>query len=545
MFGRKNISTVIFFVFLFYFQNVFCEQNIELISAKQDAQSDANSYFSYLKASYQHRMGKPNKSLRSFEEIFSQDKINDDAFDGFIRLLFDINQFGKIVNIREKKLKGNSFKDNLDIQLIFALSYLNLTIMNKAENLFLELNEKYPDNVQVAYYAAISYIKSRKLQKALNFINKCISRLAFRSKHFLFHFLASKIYMSMGMRKKALNAIKNSLSLYSEFGRGWLLKALLEEQQGKINEAISGYKNFLGIVGRDLAVEKQLVYLLFRSKRFKEAAETLGKMKLDSPAYYFDLALIEWEGKNYKSALENINRSFKKLPDFKRAKLLKIEILFALNKKQEVLDFLQDWLKNSPRDNFVIHTLLLLKRVGITTNSIIKVFETIAKKAKKSIGILSVLADLYLEQTNFKKVLYYSNKLLSLVQDNGLKSKIFFQIGYVYFITEQKIKVEKTLKKAMKYKPTYPSVYNLLAYYYAQNDKKLQEALRLSELALKSDPDCYYYLDTKGFILLKLKEYEKAIKFLQKALNLSKSQTGIDDEIIGKHLHLARKALNI
>lgn len=539
---KKGIKKLLIFtLFLTFIFNSCCfcaDDGIELVSTQKDLTENAKNYFSYLKASYQ-RHSDPKKSLRSFEQFFSQQKNTPEAYIGFIKLLFDINQFNKIIQIKETKLKEDDFNGNLEIQTIFALSYLNLNKFTQAENLFSKLLKEYPNDVQVAYYNVVAYIKANQLKKALDAINQAVKKLAFRSKHFLFYFLASKIYLATGLKDKALDSINKSLELYSDFGKGWLLKALLEEQLGQINNAISGYKNFLNIVGKDLTVEKQLVQLLFRNKRFKEAADILKKMKLNTAPYYFDLALIEWEGKNLKSALENVNKALKKLSNFKRARLLKVEILIAANKKDEALKFLQGCLQKYPEDNSIIHTMILLKRAGIQSVQLINVFENILKKNKNNKPIISALADLYMEKEDYKNSLNYTEKLLSLVKENVLKSKILFQIGYIYFMTGQKNKVEKTLKKAMSFKPTYPSVYNLLAYFYAENNKNLNEALNLIELALKVDPNCFYYLDTKGVVLLKLEKKDLAIEVFTKALEYSKAKTGNEDGIIKKHLNLA------
>lgn len=129
---------------------------------------------------------------------------------------------------------------------------------------------------------------------------------------------------------------------------------------------------------------------------------------------------------------------------------------------------------------------------------------------------------------------------MKVAKDDELKSKLLFQIGYIYFVTDNQEKIEPILKEAMKYKPTYPSVYNLLAYFYAKNDKNLKEALELCEQALKSDPNCYYYLDTKGYVLLKLGNVKQAMEFFEKALSLSLATMGQQDKVVLDHLKEAK-----
>ncbi|MBD3231633.1 tetratricopeptide repeat protein [Candidatus Dependentiae bacterium] len=516
--------------------NTYEDNGFELIWADKNLHPSAKNYFLYLKSTYQHLNGQLLKSLQSFEKLFSMEKPKY-AHEGFIRLLYDLNQFEKI-NKLDKNIK-EYFDDNLDIQLIFAESLLNLNQDEQAERLYKKLAQKYPDNEKIAYYSAVSYLKNNKLDKALNFIKSCLNRPSLKSKHFLFHFLASKVHLYKKDIYNAMISIKKSLQLYPEFEKGWLLKALLEEQQGRINEAISGYKKFLDITGEDTAVEKQLIQLLFNSGRFKEAGDILQKMEIDTPEYYCDLALIKWKSNEYKSALENVNKAIEKFPNFIKAKLLKIEILISQNNKKKALQFVQNWLKENPSSLSVIRILIMLRKGGVETTTIINTLEEILSKNQNNKTILAVLADLYLEEKNFDAVLNYCNKLLEKTQDPILQSKLLFQMSYVAFMKGEGDQLEKYLNQAFEKNIIYPSSYNLLAYHYAQNNKKLHEAIRLINIALKKEPKNYYFLDTKGYIYLKMGKIKEAISLFKQAISFAEN-----DEIIQNHLNIAQSLEN-
>ena len=525
---KKNIKLLLMFLFV-CFGNVF---GFKMQSSDETLGDEAKNYFLVLKRDYLHYKGTPAKTL---EALKTHEMINGPAQskEGLIRILFDINQFDKIAKLFDET-KG-AFDNDLEIQLIFAQSFLNLSQDEKAESIFKKMSEKFPDNEQVAYYTAVSYIKNNQIDKALNFINQCIEKQGLRNKHFLFYFLKSKIYSQLGMNKEALEFIEKSLDLFPRFDKGWLLKALLEEQLGRVNDAIKGYKSFLDLVGRDAAVEKQLVHLLFSQQRFGEAADVLRGMEVDSPEYFFDLALIDFKAGKQNLALESIEKALQKFPDFRKARLLKVEILLSQNQKEKALDFMKDWIIKDAHDNAVIRILILLRRSGVSIDSIIKVLEGVVQKNGDDVGILSVLADLYLEKDDYNKVLEYCKKLFAAVKSGELKSKILFQTAYIYFVTNEEVQMVRVLKEAIKYNPVYPSAYNLLAYHYAQNDKNLNDALKLADFALKTEPNCYYYIDTKGFVLFKMGKIKEAEELFARALQLSP-----DDKVIGEHLELAK-----
>lgn len=517
-------------LFVFNF-TLTAKRNIEIAPAQENWGKEAGNYFTYLKGSVDYMTGDFDNALLEFEKL--EKKENSAYFyDRFIRFLFLTNQFDRIANL-DQKIK-NSFKDNLEIQRMFAQSYFYLGRGAKADLFLDKLTKQYPDDLQLSYFRAVSFIKRKQLDKALTYIQKCIKNPDLQEKHFLFYFLASKVYLQKNETEKSLKFINKSLELYPNFERGWLLKALLEEQQGKIKQAISGYKRFLDIAGQDESVEKQLVRLLFTEKRFDEAAKVLEQIKSKTPSQTFDLALIEWRSKKPKQALEKLEKLIKNFPDFKQAKFLKIEILVSTGKRKKAVNLIQDWLLANPNDTATLRVLLLLRKAGVGLNPIISVLHKIEKK-QKSKALYFALIDMYFEKFDYKKVLFYCKKLFNIVKDPGLKSKILFQTAYIHFEGGNKDKVEKILLTALQFKPIYPSVHNLLAYFYAQNNKKLREALGHANLAIATNPGCYYYLDTKGYVLFKMGKIRDSIKLFEQALQFNPK----DEEVL-KHLNLAK-----
>jgi tetratricopeptide (TPR) repeat protein len=81
-------------------------------------------------------------------------------------------------------------------------------------------------------------------------------------------------------------------------------------------------------------------------------------------------------------------------------------------------------------------------------------------------------------------------------------------------------------------------VSNYLAYCLAQKGDRLKEALTLIESALKTDPKSAAFLDTKGWVLLKMGRVEEARDILKHALDLCKK--GEDScYVIERHLKIA------
>ena len=135
------------------------------------------------------------------------------------------------------------------------------------------------------------------------------------------------------------------------------------------------------------------------------------------------------------------------------------------------------------------------------------------------------------QEKNYEKSIKTLEKAIAIAPSDLIKSQILFQCGYLYFTLKNFDKMINYLERSIACKQTHLSSYNLLAYYYAQENKYLDKALALINIALQKNPSCYYFLDTKGCILLKLGKKQEAQLFLQKAL-----QQAPHDKIIQDHL---------
>ncbi|MCK4517979.1 tetratricopeptide repeat protein [Candidatus Babeliales bacterium] len=482
----------------------------------------------YLKANYLQRGGKYNQALKTYNDLFTL-KAPPYIYEGYLRLLSETNQSSAIVNLIDKT--EEIFKDDLPIQLIYAQSLLNTNNDQQAEKLLDRLKEKHPENEQVAYFSAAQHEKTNKLQKALETIDSFLAKNRRRSKIFLFHFLKAKILLKMGNHTQSLATIDKSLEFFPKFDKAILFKALVLEQMNKIDQAINTYKSFLKLVGPDPVIQKQLVQLLFSQKRYDQAALELRKLKSNTPDYYFDIALLEFNAKNYPEALECLNKSLAQNKNFVKAKVLKIEVLIAMKKFGAVLAILEEWLIERPHDNAIINTLLTLQKSGIQSESVLALLKRVNQKYKNHHNIVLAMADLFLQTKQYTEALKCYKQTLRQTKNKELQAKIRFQLGLILFMTNKKSAAISQLQDATNQKIVFHAAYNLLAYCYAEQNKNLKTALSLIEKALDYDIESPYYLDTKGFIFYQQQKYALAVNAFQQAHNFAPN-----DPTIRKHL---------
>ena len=178
---------------------------------------------------------------------------------------------------------------------------------------------------------------------------------------------------------------------------------------------------------------------------------------------------------------------------------------------------------------------MVLSKEQLNTATVINILKDAVKESATRQRIM-VLADAYAEQGEVNKAIEQDTSLLSFLKSDEelLKSKVIFQMGYLYFTHQQWKEAETMLKKAISCKSVCPAAYNLLAYYYSEYEpKKLGKAMEYIEKALAQETASAVFLDTKGYILYKQGKLDAARELFKAALRITPS-----DKIVEAHLAL-------
>ena len=104
--------------------------------------------------------------------------------------------------------------------------------------------------------------------------------------------------------------------------------------------------------------------------------------------------------------------------------------------------------------------------------------------------------------------------------DSWSEASIAHRRGDIYDEAGYYKRAEAFFRKALSLEPDNPVRFNNLGYFLINRDINPQEGLTLADKAVKSDPNSYFFLDTKGWGLFKLGKYEEALKLLEKSDSL-------------------------
>ena len=144
-------------------------------------------------------------------------------------------------------------------------------------------------------------------------------------------------------------------------------------------------------------------------------------------------------------------------------------------------------------------------------------------------------------------IFYYLNSLAYYYTDNYLKSIESVQIGVNFIVNNTNLSSEmyailgnsynaisdfknsdESYEKALEFSPNNVQVLNNYAYYLSLRVENLERAKQMSAKTIEMFPDEANYYDTYAWILYKMKDYNEAKIWMQKALDISESQTFYD-----------------
>jgi tetratricopeptide (TPR) repeat protein len=152
---------------------------------------------------------------------------------------------------------------------------------------------------------------------------------------------------------------------------------------------------------------------------------------------------------------------------------------------------------------------------------------------------------------DYDNAVKYLNKALTLKPGDV---NLLGTLGLIFNTQEKWVECDSVYEIALKIDSTNALVNNNYAYALSERGVQLERALRMVNLALKADSGNSSYLDTKGWVYFKLKEYDKAKVYVQKAISAGgESSTTIEHlgDIVfmtgekKSAIHLWQKAYNL
>jgi predicted Zn-dependent protease len=469
---------------------------------------DSRDIHLYFLAQYNTAGGSLVTAANYYEQLMNKSEVPNAAYKGYVQFLILNNQYQKVLALIPKL--DISFPDDPSVQIAIIEALDNTHNHTQAVERLMTLAHKNQTSQEVVLKAAQTYLAQQEPENAIQLIDSFLENATQKPNLFMFYFFKAQILIQLDKKKEALAAVKQCLKSHSHFDKGWLLCAVLEEQLGDLEGAIKGFSTFLDLVGQDKGVQQHVLQLMFKQKMLAEKTNTL-----DVSLPCLEKALLLFEQKKPKAALEQVEECLKKNPKDKDARLLKIQLLGTLNQQGTALTSLTDWINEEPSQEIWYKTLLLMTNHGIMFSDAIHTLQLIEKKHPNELLPIQYISDLYLRSNQPQLAQPYLTKVTSLSKDPLLCAKAYYQIAVIHYEQRQFDPMIITATKGLQQKPDFAPLCNMLAYYYAGKGHDIVQAQKLIAIALKSDPNNPHYKDTESHIYYKMHEYAKASEIIE------------------------------
>lgn len=478
------------------------------------------------------------------------------------------------------KFVGEDYEDALDIFLKcddvlqnepavkyqIAETYFHLGQTDKA--LPYALKALNLDNQNRYYYQLVAqiYIDNNQLEKALSIYDKLNEAVG---DDIDAYYEKAAIYLQLGQPQEAITAYNH---IEDKFGLDEMVirqKQKIYIRMNDLDAAIIEGKKLTEAYPNIIEFKYSQIKLLIGNNRTDQAADMLAPLLEELPdngqLHFLNANILRIQG-NEEESLKELEIAFKST-DLHPAEKLDIlggylQFIYNEQKLIEGLKLSKLAVETHP-ENAKINTmagdfLLRQKQLKearkyyekaiqldgdnynvwqqlITIDWDLNDMESLMHHTEDALELFPNQVNLYL----YNGTAFYMNEMyleaeaileqgLSLAIDNATKSQFHAQLGDVYHQLEKHEKSDKAFEEILKFDPNNPHALNNYSYFLSIRKQKLNKAKEMASKLVKMHPDDATYLDTYGWVLYTLGEYEEAEKILKKASDKSKDATTLE-----------------
>lgn len=368
----------------------------------------------------------------------------------------------------------------------------------------------------------------------------------------------AELYEKLGNLDAAISSIEKLVSL--DPANVGLQKILIDfyQKAKKYDEALTIVNDILELTPDDLDARERKAQVLIAQGKWDLAAEEFNYMlkqknvpldiKIRIGASYFNRSLsdsslaeitkdifltidkdtLDWQVKMFLGAIAiNEKRDsaaieyFKIVTDLARWNVdawIRLGGLYFDNRKyEEAVKVMDEAIELFP-DDFTVNLILGISLAQLDKHSEAKPY--LKKAVELNPNDLNALSSYSYTLSQLKE-----NELAIIYLQQALKIKpedvnLLGTLGLIYDSMEKWSECDSVYELALKIDPQNALVNNNYAYSLSERGERLDEALKMVEIAIAVDPDNTSYLDTIGWVFYKVGNYLEAKNYLEKAIEI-------------------------
>ena len=273
---------------------------------------------------------------------------------------------------------------------------------------------------------------------------------------------------------------------------------------GEVDRAVEIYSKLLERTPNLTVYRDKLVELYLRKQDRTNAAAQLRAVVRESPTNpqtHYLLGSILFEEHNSKEAAEHFSKTILLSPNFEPAYYDLAAAQINSDQPQEALRTIDKAHEKFP-ESFV----------G-------ELYSALAYSKMK-------------DYTNALRHLTSAEVIARVNDTNRLTHTFYFQLGSTYERNQKFKEAETYFRKSLDLAPDFAEALNYLGYMWAERGENLEEAHRMIERAVRSEPKNAAFLDSLGWVLYKLNRPQEGLKYLLQAVQQSEEP----DPTLWEHL---------
>lgn len=177
-------------------------------------------------------------------------------------------------------------------------------------------------------------------------------------------------------------------------------------------------------------------------------------------------------------------------------------------------------------------------RIASNLNRLDKTEETLtllrdmADKRTKDTTALVAAGDILRSRERYREAVGDYDRAIARIEKLDPRHwAILYARGIALERSKQWDRAEKDFLKALELRPEHPLVLNYLGYSWIEKGINMAEARKMIERAVEQRPNDGYIVDSLGWVLYRIGEFEEAVKHLERAVSLRP-----EDPVINEHL---------
>jgi tetratricopeptide (TPR) repeat protein len=223
-------------------------------------------------------------------------------------------------------------------------------------------------------------------------------------------------------------------------------------------------------------------------------------------------------------------------------------ILFSASmlEQQEQYDLATVAYNRVPRDHPAFDTAEIgraeaLRKSG-RSEAAIEVLQQLARARPENPSVHMTLGDTLRQLERYDEASQaYDEAIALLEEDRTAQWVLYFARGITHEREDRWPQAEADFRKALELRPEQPQVLNYLGYSFVEMGVNMDEALDLIERAVAAEPNSGYIVDSLGWVLFRLGEYEEAVVHLERATELLPVDPIINDHLGDAYYAVGRK----